>query len=85
MGPETCSAVQMIKGVVTDPFLLNYLDLLSFLLSGLPADGTIGAEMAFMFNEWYRPGCVLEFPKGGGESMVEALRRYARSARPKSN
>lgn len=65
----------MLKGIVTDEFLLNYLDLLSFLLSGLPADGTIGAEMAFMFNEWYRPNCCLEFPKGGGEAMVDALVR----------
>ncbi len=39
---------QCIEGVVSDPFILNWLDLLSFLLSGLPADGTIGAEVAFM-------------------------------------
>lgn len=37
-----------IEGVVTDPFIRNWLDLLSFLLSGLPADGTIAAEVAFM-------------------------------------
>ncbi|GMH42356.1 hypothetical protein BSKO_10275 [Bryopsis sp. KO-2023] len=66
---------EMIKGRVTDKFLLNYLDLLCFLLSGLPANGTIGAEMAFMFNEWYRPDCCLEFPKGGGEAMVDGLVR----------
>ena len=48
---------------LTDPFVRNYLDLLCFLLSGLPADGTIAAEVAFMFNEWFRPGACLEFPK----------------------
>lgn len=36
---------------IRDPFIRNWLDLLSFLLSGLPADGTIAAEVAFMFNE----------------------------------
>ena len=37
---------------IRDPFVRNWLDLLSFLLSGLPADGTIAAEVAFMFNQW---------------------------------
>ena len=36
---------------IRDPFIRNWLDLLSFLLSGLPANGTIAAEVAFMFNE----------------------------------
>ena len=60
---------------MTDQFLLDYLDLLSFLLSGLTADGTIAAEMAVMFNEWYKPDCCLEFPKGGSQAMVNALVR----------
>lgn len=47
------------RGVVTDRFLLNWLDLLCFLLSGLPANGTIAAEVAFMFNEWYKPESFL--------------------------
>jgi hypothetical protein len=29
----------------TDPFIRNWLDLLAFLLSGLPANGTIAAEV----------------------------------------
>ena len=37
---------------IRDPFVRNWLDLLSFLLSGLPADSTIAAEVAFMFNQW---------------------------------
>ena len=67
------TAPQLIEGTVTDPFLLNWLDLLCFLLSGLPANGTIAAEVAFMFNEWYRPNAVLEFPRGGTAALVGAL------------
>jgi len=55
--------------------VLNWLDLLCFLLSGLPANGTIAAEVAFMFNEWYRPNSSLEFPQGGSQAMVNALVR----------
>jgi len=65
----------VIEGVVKDPFIKNWLDLLSFLLSGLPANGTIAAEVAFMFNEWYRPDCHLEFPRGGSGAMIDALVR----------
>uniref|UniRef100_A0A061RCQ2 Carotene isomerase n=1 Tax=Tetraselmis sp. GSL018 TaxID=582737 RepID=A0A061RCQ2_9CHLO len=65
----------IIEGVVKDPFIRNWLDLLSFMLSGLPCNGTIAAEVAFMFNEWYRPDCHLEFPKGGSGAMVGALVR----------
>ena len=51
------------------------LDLLCFLLSGLPANGTIAAEVAFMFNEWYKPNSCLDFPVGGSKAMVDALVR----------
>ncbi|WIA14506.1 hypothetical protein OEZ85_003026 [Tetradesmus obliquus] len=66
---------KVLDGVVADPFIRNWLDLLSFLLSGLPANGTIAAEVAFMFNEWYRPDCMLDFPVGGSQAMVQALIR----------
>jgi phytoene dehydrogenase-like protein len=62
-------------GSITDPFIRNYLDLLCFLLSGLPSDGTIAAEVAFMFNTWFKPGAQLEFPVGGSQAMVNALVR----------
>jgi phytoene dehydrogenase-like protein len=58
---------------VTDKFLRNYIDLLCFLLSGLPAEGTITAEVAFMMKEWFDPNASLEFPKGGSQAMVNAL------------
>ena len=45
--------------------------------AGLPANGTIAAEVAFMFNEWYRPDCCLEFPRGGSQAIVQALVRCA--------
>ncbi|KAF6250576.1 hypothetical protein COO60DRAFT_1705674 [Scenedesmus sp. NREL 46B-D3] len=66
---------KVLDGVVSDSFIRNWLDLLSFLLSGLPANGTIAAEVAFMFNEWYRPDCMLDFPIGGSQAMVQALIR----------
>lgn len=60
---------------VEDPFVRNYVDLLCFLLSGLPANGTITAEVAFMFNEWFRTGARLEYPRGGSQALVDALAR----------
>lgn len=38
-----CTSLQVMSDV-KDPFVRNYLDLLCFLLSGLPANGTIAAE-----------------------------------------
>ena len=66
---------QIMNSVVQDEFIRNWLDLLCFLLSGLPASGTSGAEMAFMFAEWYKPGVVLDYPLGGSGALVDALVR----------
>lgn len=71
----TGSFAQIIDGVIKDPFLRNWLDLLCFLLSGLPADGTSAAEMAFMFADWYRPGVKLDYPIGGSGALVDAMVR----------
>ena len=60
---------------IQDPFLKNWLDLLCYLLSGLPADGTSAAEMAFMFADWYRPNVKLDYPLGGSGAIVNALVR----------
>lgn len=60
---------------VKEKFIRNWLDMLCFLLSGLPANGTITAEVAFMFAEWYRPGVQLDYPKGGSEGIIHALIR----------
>lgn len=64
---------RLIDGVIQDDFIRNWLDLLCFLLSGLPASGTSAAEMAFMFAEWYRPNVVLDYPLGGSGALVNAL------------
>ena len=54
-------------------FLRNYMDLLSFLLSGLDSRGTITAEVAFMLEEWVSDTAVLEFPLGGSQALADAL------------
>ncbi|MEM9925191.1 MAG: NAD(P)/FAD-dependent oxidoreductase [Cyanobacteria bacterium P01_D01_bin.50] len=65
----------IMDGVVTDSFIRNWLNMLCFLLSGLPADGTSAAEVAFMFADWYRPGVMLDYPVGGAGALVDALVR----------
>lgn len=64
---------QVIDQIVKDQFVRHWLDLLCFLLSGLPANATSAAEMAFMFADWYRPGVVLDYPIGGSGAVVDAL------------
>lgn len=71
MRPYSEVTVDQIK----HPFLKNWMDLLCFLLSGKPADGTLAAEIGYMFDDWYRPNATLEFPKGGSEAIVDALVR----------
>ncbi|MEM9946565.1 MAG: NAD(P)/FAD-dependent oxidoreductase [Cyanobacteria bacterium P01_D01_bin.36] len=66
---------RVMDSVITDPFARNWLEMLCFLLSGLPASGTSTAEVAFMFADWYRPGVQLDYPMGGSASLVEALAR----------
>ncbi|MBE9077539.1 NAD(P)/FAD-dependent oxidoreductase [Romeria aff. gracilis LEGE 07310] len=66
---------QIMDGVVRDRFIRNWLDMLCFLLSGLPADGTSAAAVAFMFADWYRPGVQLDYPMGGSAALVAALVR----------
>lgn len=66
---------KVMHQAVQDPFIKNWLDLLCFMLSGLPASGTVTAEMAFMFAEWYRPEVRLDYPKGGSGAIIAALIR----------
>lgn len=49
-GPNAAKLSGPFAGVldganIRDPFIRNWLDLLSFLLSGLPANGTVAAEV----------------------------------------
>ncbi len=66
---------RVMDGVITDPFARSWLDMLCFLLSGLPASGTSTAEVAFMFADWYRPNVQLDYPMGGSAALVGALAR----------
>ena len=56
-----------------DPFLRNWVDLLCFLISGLTKKETNAAAMATLFDDWFKPNAYLEYPKGGSESIVNAL------------
>ncbi|KAL0357215.1 UNVERIFIED_CONTAM: Prolycopene isomerase, chloroplastic [Sesamum calycinum] len=58
-----------------DPFIRNWVDLLAFLLAGVKSDGILSAEMIYMFSEWYKPGCCLEYPLHGSGAVVDALVR----------
>ena len=59
-------------------FVKNWLDMLCFLLQGLPAAGTMNAVMAYMLADWYRPGVTLDFPRGGSGAIVDTLVRGVR-------
>jgi phytoene dehydrogenase-like protein len=56
-------------------FTRNWIDLLCFCLSGLPANGTITAEMAMMMGEFYDEHAVMDCPKGGASAIANALVR----------
>jgi phytoene dehydrogenase-like protein len=42
---------------------------------GLPSNGTLTAVMAYMVEDFYRPGAVMDFPKGGSGQIAAALAR----------
>ncbi|MCP9815643.1 FAD-dependent oxidoreductase [Synechococcus sp. GreenBA-s] len=58
-----------------DPFLLHWVEMLSFLISGLPLDQTSAAAMATLFGEWFEPDACLDYPLGGSPAVVAALVR----------
>lgn len=66
---------EVIKGKIKHPFILRYMDMLCFLLSGAPASGTMAAEIGFMFDDWFKPRAMLEFPVGGSGAIIQALVR----------
>ena len=61
-----------------DEFVRNWLDMLCFLLQGLPARGTLNTVMSYMLADWYRPGVTLDYPRGGSGAIVDALVRGVR-------
>ncbi|XP_047310956.1 prolycopene isomerase, chloroplastic isoform X2 [Impatiens glandulifera] len=84
MGPQgAIGATKLLKPFsevvdsleLKDPFVRNWIDLLSFLLAGVKSDSVLSAEMIYMFAEWYKPGCSLEYPLNGSGEVVDALVR----------
>ena len=65
----------IVDNHLEDTFLRNWVDLLSFLISGMSMYDTNTAAMATLFYEWFEPNSYLEYPKGGSESIVKALIR----------
>lgn len=63
---------------IKNAFVKNWLDMLCFLLQGLPAAGTMNAVMAYMLADWYRPGVTLDWPVGGSGAIVDTLVRAIR-------
>jgi phytoene dehydrogenase-like protein len=58
-----------------DPFLLHWVELLCFLISGLGMDQTSAAAMATLFGEWFEPEACLDYPLGGSPAVAAALVR----------
>mmetsp|Transcript_13481 Transcript_13481/g.29179 ORF Transcript_13481/g.29179 Transcript_13481/m.29179 type:complete len:717 (+) Transcript_13481:114-2264(+) len=58
---------------VTDKWLRDWLDALAFSLSGLPAERTSAAAMAYVLFDMHREGAALDYPKGGLGEVVKAL------------
>lgn len=58
---------------VTDKWLRDWLDALAFSLSGLPAERTSAASMAYILFDMHREGAALDYPKGGLGEVIKAL------------
>jgi len=63
------------KNDINSKFIRDYMDLLCFLLSGGTSKATMGAEIGYMFADWYAPDAALEFPIGGSGALVDCLVR----------
>ena len=64
---------------VRDEWLRRLLDLECFVISGLKADRTSAAIMAFTFAERHKEdGCVYDYPIGGSQALIDALARGVR-------
>ena len=63
---------------VTDAFLRNWLDMICFLLQGATTQEAPTTLMAYMLSDFYCDGVVLDFPKGGTKSIIDALVRGVR-------
>ena len=58
---------------IKDEFLRKWFDYLAFALSGLDAAHTQAAPVSYTMGDLHRAGCVLDYPKGGMDSLIDAL------------
>ena len=80
MGAPFASATEgdfysISKNIVKDKFLENWFEFLSFALSGLPADSTIAAAVAYTMRDLHQKRASLDYPIGGGAAIIDALVR----------
>mmetsp|Transcript_20572 Transcript_20572/g.23843 ORF Transcript_20572/g.23843 Transcript_20572/m.23843 type:complete len:644 (+) Transcript_20572:1776-3707(+) len=69
-GPFT---VTMDKYNIQNEFVRKWYDYLAFALSGLDAAHTQAAPVAYTIGDLHREGCILDYPKGGMDTLIEAL------------
>jgi phytoene dehydrogenase-like protein len=60
---------------VKNAWLRNWLDALAFSLSGLSANRTSAAALAFVLNDMHTDEAALDYPQGGMGQVVDALVR----------
>jgi phytoene dehydrogenase-like protein len=58
---------------VNDTFVKKWFDYLAFALSGEDAAHTQAAPVAYMMRDLHLEGTVLDYPKGGMESLIQAV------------
>lgn len=69
-----CNFSELVNEHVQNPWLRRLLDLECFVISGLKADQTSAAIMAFTFAERHKEeGCVYDYPIGGSQALIDAL------------
>ncbi|MFO7629997.1 MAG: NAD(P)/FAD-dependent oxidoreductase [Prochlorococcaceae cyanobacterium] len=65
----------LVRRQLSDPFLLHWVELLCFLISGQRMAHTSAAAMATLFGEWFSAEAHLDYPIGGSAAVVAALVR----------
>ncbi|MEB3242949.1 MAG: NAD(P)/FAD-dependent oxidoreductase [Cyanobacteriota bacterium] len=65
----------LTRRTLSDPFLLHWVEMLCFLISGMGSAHTSAAAMATLFGEWFTPAAELDYPLGGSPAVVQALVR----------
>ncbi|KAK1749234.1 phytoene dehydrogenase-related protein [Skeletonema marinoi] len=67
---------------LTDKFNRQWFDYLAFALSGLDAAHTQAAPVSYTMIDLHKDGAVLDYPKGGMDSLIQALVRGLEMSRP---